>query len=348
MWRGSVSALNGPGPPRANLKMGGLSVSVLIPSVKGGATLTELVERLGDSEVLIADNGLPADSIQALRARNAAVVPMGGNVGFSRAINRLARLSQAEAIVVLNDDIVPEPGFIERLTAPLDQGAAAMVAGVLLKAEDPTTIDTAGIVLDAVLSSYDYLQGQPRDEALRAPPPLGPSGGAAAYDRAVFDEVGGFDEGFFAYCEDVDLAIRIHGAGGTCALAPGAQAVHIGSGTLGWHSLEKAILVGQSRGYLWRKYGIARRPSSLLCLLSTELVTSAILFRRHRSMLPARARLAGFRKCATRCALPESVQFSVSFREGVRRRYARSLRPTLVSAPRARDRWVNRFVKHAK
>ena len=58
------------------------------------------------------------------------------------------------------------------------------------------------------------------------PDPLGPSGGAAAYDREAFLRLGGFDERIFAYFEDVDLALRLRKAGWSCRLAPAARGTH--------------------------------------------------------------------------------------------------------------------------
>jgi GT2 family glycosyltransferase len=310
-----------------------MSVSVLIPSINGGRALIELVERLadsGDSEILIADNGLGADARGALRTRGAGVVGMNGNAGFGRALNLLAARAAGERLIVLNDDLEPETGLVERLAESLD-GDVAMVAGVLLMGEHPGIIESAGIEVDKVLSPYDYLQGEPAARALGAGPPLGPCGGSAAYSAAAFHELRGFDEGFFAYCEDVDIAIRMRAIGGRCALAPRARARHIGSTTLGYHSLEKAVLVGESRGYLWRKYGVARRPTGLARLLLTELATCTVLYRRHRSWEPARARVRGFRRCRVRSEVPRGLAATVSFRDGVRRRYSRSVRAALPS-----------------
>jgi GT2 family glycosyltransferase len=210
-------------------------VSVVIPSLRGGPGLVDLVrslsEEASDAEFLIGDNGLPGDTVEALRWLGAQVVRFGRNVGFAAAVNGAASRAEGEALVVLNDDIVPRPGLIEALVAPL--GRAEMAAGVLLQAERPDTIESAGIVVDALLGPHDYLYGEPVSRLGEAPaPPLGPCGAAGAFVRASFDAVGGFDEGLFAYCEDVDLALRLRAAGARCALAAGALAVHAGSGTL--------------------------------------------------------------------------------------------------------------------
>lgn len=308
-----------------------LSVTVIVPSLSGGSRLVRLVESLtlasGSLDVIVADNGLPEDTRLALEKAGAAVVTMGRNRGFGAAINRAACMVRTDVLVVLNDDIEPLPGFLDALVAPLS-GGADMVCGVLLQEGAQTLIETAGVELDRTLVGADYLQNEPvavLDKPVAAP--FGPSGGAAAYRLERFLEVEGFDEGFFAYFEDVDLAIRLRAAGATCALAPHARALHVGSGTLGYRSLAKANLVGFSRGRLLRKYGVLRDPHSALAALAVEVVAVALLARQHRSLQPGLARVRGWRSCTTRTSPPPSSNISVRQWDAWRRRYARSRLP---------------------
>jgi len=155
-------------------------VSVVIPSLRGGRGLVELVRSLAaepsGAELLIADNGLPGDTVEALRRSGASIVRFGRNVGFAAAVNRAASRAKGEVLVVLNDDIVPRPGLIEALVEPLAR--VEMAAGVLLQAERPDTIESAGIVVDAFLGPHDYLYGEPVSRLSGPlPPPLGPCGG---------------------------------------------------------------------------------------------------------------------------------------------------------------------------
>ncbi len=306
------------------------SVSVVVPSVNGGPRLLELVTTVlagpqQMTEVIVADNGLPRDDAEALTAAGARVLAMGSNLGFGAAVNRAAAAAEGEALVIVNDDVVLLEGFVENIVAPLGQGVD-MVAGVLLRETNPDVIETAGIVVDAVFSAYDHLQDQPVD-VLDAdpPPPLGPCGGAAAYDRRRFLDVGGFDENLFAYGEDLDLAMRLRQAGSACALAGDARAVHTGSGTLGYHTLAKADLVGYSRGYLLRKYGVLRRPLAGARAVAVEAAASAVLAKRHRSPSPALARVRGWRECNVTATGPERSLVTVGLLEGLRSRYARSV-----------------------
>jgi GT2 family glycosyltransferase len=141
------------------------------------------------------------------------------------------------------------------LVAAQAASGAEMVAGCLARPD--RRIESLGVEVDRSLIAYDVGYGEPLDGvAERHPdPPLGPSGGAGAFLRDAFHSVGGFDEGFFAYLEDVDLGIRMRMAGMRCALAPGAIAWHEHSATLGSGSAAKNRLMGSGRGRLARKYG---------------------------------------------------------------------------------------------
>lgn len=305
-----------------------LSVTVVIPSLRGGSALVRLVRTLkltnGALEVIVADNGLAPGTRSLLDGTPAQVVAMGSNLGFGAAVNRAARMAHTDVLAVLNDDIDPEPGFLDALVAPL-AGGAGMVAGVLVQARAPGLIETAGVELDRTLIGADYLQNAPvacLEQSL--PPPFGPSGGAAAYPLAAFLEVGGFDENFFAYFEDVDLAIRMRARGATCALAPRARALHAGSGTLGYRSLAKANLVGFSRGYLLHKYGVLRRPRAAAAALAGEAIAVLLLARQHRSLSPAVARLKGWRRCDVQAPAPPESDITIDLLDAWRRRFARS------------------------
>jgi N-acetylglucosaminyl-diphospho-decaprenol L-rhamnosyltransferase len=306
-------------------------VSVLVPSARGGPGLLALAQDFlappgAELELLVADNGLDPEIRRGLRQAGVTVVEMGENVGFGRAVNRLAARAGGAVLVVTNDDVEPAPGFCAALAGPVRAGAE-MAAGVLVQAERPDLIESAGIVVDRLLGSHDHLHGAPLS-ALdgEVPEPLGPTGGAAAFDGEAFTSVGGFDEGFFAYLEDVDLALRLRGAGARCELATGARALHSTSGTLGYGSLAKAVAVGRSRGRLMRKYGVLSRPLRGAAALAVEIGASAALAARHRSLAPARARIDGWRGCEAQAEFPPRSQITIGVLPGLGSRLARQRR----------------------
>ena len=226
------------------------------------------------------------------------MLSLSRNEGFSRAVNRAARAAAGDVIVLVNDDCICEPGFADTLSAAIDAASArVMAAGVLLERSDPTLIDSAGIELDDTLLVFDYLNGMPLSALEGAAPPVGPSGAAAAFDRTAFLELGGFDEAFFAYWEDVDLALRFRLAGASCVAVPGARAVHAHSSTLGSGSRRKNYLVGYGRGYLLRKWGVLGDPGRL-AVVPRELAICAAQLAVDGTISGLGGRLSGWRAAA--------------------------------------------------
>jgi N-acetylglucosaminyl-diphospho-decaprenol L-rhamnosyltransferase len=306
--------------------------ALIVPSYNGAAQLAELLVSLRaqtrEHEVVVVDNGSTDGTreILAERFHEAQLVALDRNVGFGRAVNAGVAATTGDPIVLVGNDAVCEPAFVERLCAALHPDAGiVMAAGVLLDRRDARRIDTAGIVFDRTLFAVDYLHGQPVSALDAAPDPLGPSGGAAAFEREAFEQAGGFDEAFFAYLEDVDLVARILVGGGRCRLAPGARAVHRHSATLGSGSRRKNALMGWSRGYTIGKYRLHRDPFALARALLLESAVVGGQLAIDRTGVGLRARLEGFR-AGLRApahavpALSEGVSISAALRYRLSRR----------------------------
>jgi len=245
--------------------------TVYIPTLNGGERLAACLEALAgqtaDCEVVVADNGPGGGCAEMIGSRFPSVTRVsfnGRNLGFGPALNRAITAHGAGPVILLNDDAIPEPGFVENLLACREGDGTAMVAGALLKASDPDRIDSAGIRCDRSLTAWDYLTGEPATNLDLAADPLGPTGGAALFERSAFVNIGGFDERIFVYYEDLDLALRMRLAGHSCRLAAGARALHESSATLGRQAAAKYRQTGFSRGYLLRKYGIMSHPGLAL------------------------------------------------------------------------------------
>ena len=239
------------------------TATVVIPTVSPGrarGALRSLAEVGQDFETIVVDNGTGSSELVRAAAElpGARVLSLEENLGYSRAVNRAARQAEGDVLVLINDDSVVGPGYVERITAALDPGqGCVMAAGVMCEADSPDLIESAGIELDRTLLAFDYLNGEPVEILDRGvADPIGPSGSNAAYWREAFLEVGGFDERIFAYLEDVDLALRLRRAGGSCRLAGTARGVHEHSATLGSGSRRKNYLMGWGRGYLLRKWSV--------------------------------------------------------------------------------------------
>ncbi|MFN8161809.1 MAG: glycosyltransferase family 2 protein [Solirubrobacterales bacterium] len=305
--------------------------TLYIPHWNGGLlrrTIASLEAQSERCRVVIVDNASTDGFIDEVREGFpwVEVIRLERNRGFGVALNHATGAVGGDPLIFLNDDVECEPGFVEAMMARA--GDAEMVAGVLLQDANPGLIDSAGVIADAgTLMAFDYLQGEPAEVAESAPPPLGPTGGAALYRREPFEAIGGFDERIFLYYEDLDLALRMHLAGARCVLASRARGRHVGSATLGQRSGEKYVHTGWSRAYMLRRYGVMRNPSNALRTLGSEAAICAgqvVLDHTFRGIV---GRLRGWRDARglERRELPAEGLSTVPVPSGLLRRARRRL-----------------------
>jgi GT2 family glycosyltransferase len=249
------------------------------------------------------------------------VVRMAANTGFGSAVNAGVAAARTDAVVLINNDVLCEADFVERLLEPFVDDTVSMVAGVLLQHDRPELVDSAGIELDTTLRSWDSFWNRPDSEITRAVEPVGPCGGAAAFRTAVFREAGGFDESFFAYWEDVDLALRLQLAGHRCVRAKRARALHKHGQTLGAASPAQRRLEAFGRAYVLARYRVARRGPVMrlkIAVLDWPVLLVHLVVR--RELGPLRERLRGTRAGLARPALRAPLELAtVSFAAAVGR-----------------------------
>jgi GT2 family glycosyltransferase len=313
--------------------------TVYVPTLEGGdrlaACLDSLLAQTVPPQIVVADNGPGEGCTKLLEEHFPSVVRVGdgSNPGFGPSLNRAIRTTGEGPIILLNDDAVAEPGFVEQLLARA--GEAEMVAAVLVRESDPSTIDSAGVTVDQTLMAFDFLRGQSTAALAAATAtglsPVGPTGGAGLYSRAAFNQAGGFDERIFLYYEDVDLALRISASGGRCVLAGSARATHAYSGTLGADSPRKFARTGWSRGYLMGRYGITSDPRAAIAATAREGVICAGQLVRHRTLAGLTGRLKGWKegRALPRRELPQAAVTRLSAAEALsrRRQEHRAMRP---------------------
>lgn len=194
-------------------------------------------QRYPNLEVIVVDNGSVDRSIELVRQcwPAARVIENGGNEGFCRAHNAAIRASRGEYYLALNPDVQLLPGFLERLVLAMEDSPARGAAmGKLLgpSSDDPPIIDAAGLMIDRRRHQYLRGRGEPdRGQYDTAEEIFGADGAAALYRRAMLEDVKiegqYFDEQFFAYMEDVDLAWRARLLGWRCWYDPSAVATHV-------------------------------------------------------------------------------------------------------------------------
>jgi len=307
-----------------------LSVDVVVPTFNGRDLVRQCLEHLraqtAPHAVIVVDNCSSDDTVPLVRESfpEVRLVELDANLGFSAACNRAAAVATGDVLVLVNNDILPRPDFLECLTRPLGGEAELGSVAALLLQVGGQTIDSIGLTADTTLAGFPRLHGRPAADAGVGRPVLtGPSAGAGAYRREAWDDVGGLDEGVLGYGEDLDLALRLVAAGWKTTAAPGAIAVHLGSASFGRRSAWQRYHGGFSRGYFLRRYGILRTKWSARALFTEVLVVAgdALL---SRDVSAARGRIAGWRSARglpTR-PLPPSrgVDSTITFWESVRLR----------------------------
>jgi N-acetylglucosaminyl-diphospho-decaprenol L-rhamnosyltransferase len=278
------------------------SVDVVVPVHNGWqltkSCLTHLRSQTVPHAVIVCDNGSTDGTPDRVRASfpDARVIELGANVGFPGACNRGVRAGNSDVVVLLNNDVECRPDFVERLIARFSQEERLGSVASLLLAPGEQRIESFGMAVDPTFAGYPRLRGFPRVEAQATDPVLiGPSGAAGAYRRKAWEDVGGLDEGVFAYGEDVDLALRIRAADWSTAAASGAVAIHVGSASAVTRSAWQRYQGGFARGYFLRRYGVLRSRVAARALATEAFVVVGDMMIFSHDLVALRGRLAGWR-----------------------------------------------------
>jgi GT2 family glycosyltransferase len=228
-------------------------VSLIVLNFNGLAwlrpCLTALAAQVGAPpfEVLVADNGSTDRSIEVVEATFPAVrvLALGRNLGFAGGNNAAAKAAAGELLVFLNNDTIPAPDWLSRLyAAHVEAHARDIVTSRLMCLDRPTIVDSAGDGYLRAGGAYKRGHGLAAETFLTSREVFGACGAAFLIPKAIFDELGGFDETFFMVYEDVDLCYRARLAGYACWYAADAVVRHAGSATLGTVS-DAAVFHGQ-------------------------------------------------------------------------------------------------------
>ena len=203
-------------------------------------------------EVVLVDNGSSSKEVEELRelyGDRVRLILNPHNEGFARGNNQAFEVARGDWIFVLNNDAVADPGCVEALMRfAAEREEVGMLACRVVQHDRPNFLDSAGLLLypdgacrprgweEKDLGQYD-----------RAEEVLAPHGCAAAYRRSMLDALGGFDEDYFCYLEDLDLGARAWLAGWTGWYVPDARVSHRKSSTAGNYSKFKAYHVERNR-----------------------------------------------------------------------------------------------------
>ncbi len=198
-------------------------------------------QSVSEFRTIVVDNG---DAIVAQLERiksykNTSYIKSGSNLGFAAGNNHgLDNVGNAEWVMLLNPDTLPAPDWLEKmLVATVQYPDFSFFGARLLQAQNPALLDGDGDCYH--VSGLPWRSGMGLSAAKASVTPretFAPCAAAALYRSNALREVGGFDEDFFCYMEDVDLGFRLRLAGHRCLSVPDAKVLHVGSATTGKRS----------------------------------------------------------------------------------------------------------------
>lgn len=189
-----------------------------------------------DWEIVVVENEASSGKILPdPLPRNTRRIELPANEGTTGSINRAVSATESRYVLLLNNDIELAPDYIEKLVEALDADPKlGFATGKLLRATQRTHLDGAGDAMLLAGAAYRLGNRDPDSGQFdRTMPVLAGCGAAVLYRREAFVASGGLDANFFAYLDDLDLALRVQLLGYSGVCLPSAVAYHIGSATLG-------------------------------------------------------------------------------------------------------------------
>jgi GT2 family glycosyltransferase len=216
-------------------------VSVIVVNWNGKKFIAECLDGLRkqtykDHSIVVVDNGSNDGSLELVHRKYPEVktIPLAENLGFAVANNRAIQSIGTQYVALLNNDAVPQPGWLENLLKALEMNpAAGMAASKMLLYDRPDTIDRAGDIYTTAATALLNGRGQPSNNFNNPAWVFGACAGAAVYRKRLLDDIGLFDEDFFLLYEDVDLSFRAQLRGYRCIYVPDAIVYHKASGSIG-------------------------------------------------------------------------------------------------------------------
>ena len=256
----------------------------MIVNRDGGDALFRALESLAAQtgvsvSAVVVDNGSSAAERQRIAAErpSARVIAFSGNLGFAGAANEGIARTRAPFVLLVNNDAVLEPGYAAALAARLAMDERLAAAQGLVLTADGSRVDSAGLAWNGRGEAVPILAGAPPAEAGSRPFEVsGVSATAAMYRREALEAMApqgaAFDNAFFAYYEDVDLALRLSRAGWRFLCDPSAVARHEGSRTGRRTPFRRALWTARNRWRtLFRNFSPALLARNLLPLLRADL-----------------------------------------------------------------------------
>ena len=220
-----------------------IKATIIIPNINGKGWLKDSIESIyaqteQDFDLIVVDNGSTDESLEQARSYctrpNFTLIENGRNTGFSYAVNQGIARAQSKYVVLFNNDAFAEPQWLAELlrTADADPKIFA-VQSLMIRHFERELADDAGDYVTWMGFACKTGDGRRASRYTKQKRIFSACGGAALYRKSILDEIGVFDELFFAYYEDVDLSWRANNFGYRNVYCPTARCRHICGATTG-------------------------------------------------------------------------------------------------------------------
>lgn len=286
-------------------------IAVVIPNWNCEADLRNCIASLRSQEgveleIMVVDNGSSDGSLEYLNKAGIPHISLPRNLGFAPAVNLGFKDTSAPAVATLNADTVLEPGALLAMHRVLASDGEiggvqprilSLVRGTTQDPEDPAVlIYSLGQALTVDGRAYETGLGESQGgRSIEAREIFGVCGAACLFRRQMLDQLGGFDDSYFAFYEDVDLNVRGRVTGWSFRLVPEAVIWHVGNAA--WHAgfdrpdAENASLVARNRIRTQFKFMPVRRIPRVLAVEAGALARAA---RARRLRLTLAGKVAAF------------------------------------------------------
>lgn len=256
-----------------------------------GACLSTVLSE-APSEVVVVDNASSDGSVKMVQSDYPCVALQANqmNLGYGAAANQAMARCAAPYVLLLNSDTLLQPGALEALSGYLDRHPRAAVVGPRLVNPDgtlqascfpsPTPFNTlleisilGQLIRYVPVFRHLSLYAWPHTSA-RAVPRV--KGAAVAIRRVAFEAVGGFDESFFMYSEEVDLCYRLHAAGWQVHFAPVTSVVHVGGVSTMQRRTEMGVQLFASIMQFYRRHFSGIRQAEVVVIVKSLMLARLV------------------------------------------------------------------------
>ncbi len=209
-------------------------ITLITLSYNSGDEIVRCLDALTrlDATIIHADNGSVDIDMDDLRQRFPTVhhIQHGHNLGFAAGMNRAAAVATTEWIGFINPDAFADAGWVDAMRVAIaSHPEVSIFTSLQVAAENPEIMDGAGDSVTFFGFPYRSGFGHRVPGKLEIREVFAPCGAAFLIRRLLFEQLGGFDERFFCYCEDADLGFRAQLIGETTLFVPQARVSHVGS-----------------------------------------------------------------------------------------------------------------------